>query len=271
MTFRRSRSPLIKPPPGSRVDWTDPSTKGLTNCWLFNEGAGRIVADICNKSKPAAFSGTPVWSPGIFGSYCVDLDGSTAMISTPVTLGVGAFSISLWFRHDAAGTDIIFSQDIGGNDTALIYSTTNTEWAYQNDNFVGATAQNASWDYTRDALWHHMCFVEPFDTDAVNAQLYIDGVLKAQGGTDAGSNPAASNLTLGGRLGGTTAWEGALDNVRLYRGRAITHAEVIRLYNEPFAGIIAPRRHIRAAVAAGGGFQAAWARGANFVHQPGRA
>jgi hypothetical protein len=271
MTFRRSRSPLIKPPPGSRLDWADPSTKGLTNYWLFNEGAGRIVADLCNKSKPAAFSGTPVWSPGIHGGYCVTLDGSTAMIATPVTLGQTVFSISLWYRHDANATDIIFAQDVGGLDTALIYASATGDWAYENDNFVVAGTTQSAWPYTRDALWHHMVLVEPFDTDAVNARLYIDGKLMTAGGTEALSNPAASNLTLGGRLGGTVPWQGALDNVRVYRGRAITHAEVIRLYNEPFAGIIAPRRHIRAAVAAGGGFQAAWARGANFVHQPGRA
>lgn len=219
----------------------------------MNEGAGRIVSDLCNKSKPAAMVGATTWAAGSLGGDCIALDGATgSTVNTQATIGAIPFSISLWYRHDAAAIDILFSEK-SALEIGMLYSSTNTEWDYQNANFTGVNAKLAAWDYTRDAAWHHMVLVEPFTGgvggDAINALLYIDGILKAQGGTEAATNPASSNLTLGGRLGGTVPWQGALDNVRLYKNRVLTHSEVLDLYNFPFAGLYVPRRHVRAATA----------------------
>jgi hypothetical protein len=59
---RPNWSPNVKPPVGTTIDWTHPLSRGLVGCWLFNEGAGAILNNLCGPWGKATKSATEVFS-----------------------------------------------------------------------------------------------------------------------------------------------------------------------------------------------------------------
>ena len=48
---------IQKPPLGIQIDWSNPITKGLVGCWLFNEGSGDKVYDLSGNGNTGTLTG----------------------------------------------------------------------------------------------------------------------------------------------------------------------------------------------------------------------
>ena len=79
MKFLKKNWGTTKPSVGYGVDWSDPISKGLVGCWLFNEGAGAFAFDIARKNKGTLTNG-PTWTSGRFGKG-LSFDGTNDYVS----------------------------------------------------------------------------------------------------------------------------------------------------------------------------------------------
>ncbi len=105
----------------------------------------------------------------------------------------------------------------------------------------------------QDGLWHHIVFTYDGLLLAAGCHGYVDGTeqtLTVLSNNLSGSTSNTENIQFSGRgNGAANNWNSTLDSVRIYN-RALRYSEVRRLYSEPFAGIVSPRRRIISQVGA---------------------
>lgn len=242
MPFRKLRSwGNVKPPVGSPLDLGDPINNQLVGCLLLNEGCGLLANDVARPSigvltgfavPPTNVSG---FMPGRFGPAPV-FDGTNDYIASPLSytaLGA-AYSISVWLKETLAA--IIVALSFGGN-CILVNGQTILRW--QED--YGAFRITLCAAQRTLGLWYHLVITSS-GTGAGATKMYYNGIQN--------DNGAASGALTSGTLdigreqqGATRYWGGMVDNVRLYN-RVLNASECRRLYTEPFAGIVTPRRRI---------------------------
>ena len=92
--FIKNPDPRKKPPYGSRIDPTHPLAQGLMGCWLFNEGGGDKVYNLCsyNNDELVGFSWEP--SNAVHG-ILENNDGDEIQI-TPLTIKSGVDYTYIW-------------------------------------------------------------------------------------------------------------------------------------------------------------------------------
>jgi hypothetical protein len=87
---------LVKPPPGTQLNYSHPLSVGLVGCWLFNEGAGTTALDSSGQGNHGTltnFSNPPTatsgWCAGPNGgalAYPVAANSACCMAKMPVGL-----------------------------------------------------------------------------------------------------------------------------------------------------------------------------------------
>lgn len=86
---------MQKPVPGSQIDWGHPLARGLVGCWLFNEGAGKSIAELTAGSNGLATGGFK-WTTahGLGGTFATDaqipVSGSRYNLTTGYTITASA-------------------------------------------------------------------------------------------------------------------------------------------------------------------------------------
>ncbi len=231
----------VKPPVGSVIDWGDPINAGLVGCWLLNENGGRIAKDIASR-QDGTLTGTIPWTPGARGPT-VAPDGSSGYVTAGVAPSIGGATgctISGWIYRSATGTKNCF-----GYGSISSAGKFNCLWFTDNNIYADFNASFPLFASTKTG-WHHLLSV--FDGNASTKQrFYFDGVQVTLSGTQTVLTVMSTVAQLGalwiGREQGNGFCAGQHDIVRAYV-RALTSNEAWRLYSEPFAGIVAPRRRI---------------------------
>ncbi len=102
--WMKNPDPRIKPPLGSIIDWSHPLADGLVGCWLFNEGSGKVILDLCSR-KINYLGSSPSWKSNSRGLYLDFQSGGTNGIainqielSAPFTLVIIARrSLDVWY------------------------------------------------------------------------------------------------------------------------------------------------------------------------------
>lgn len=257
MPWRKSKPwGKIKPPAGTPIDWGDPINVGLVSRWVMNEGAGGKLFDSCQRNQAAlnSFSqpntSTSGWNVGQFGK-CLTFDGTDDYASAASTFLNGATkaTISFSFKRRTASSRCNITQTNGtsfhrfgvnANTDGLVYFLINNVASSTYATFANG-----------DTLWHRVTFVYDGSgaTNADRVKGYLDGVPKTL--TFTGTIPSSVGAATGpfeiGRqnagVGLVTYSDGQLDDVRLYN-RALSEAEVLRLFTEPFAGMLTDRRRV---------------------------
>ncbi|MBI2928257.1 MAG: LamG domain-containing protein [Verrucomicrobia bacterium] len=211
-----------------------PAAAGLMGHWTFDAGAGTDIEDSSGQGN----HGTPInpqpntWTSGKSGG-ALYFDGTTGAGSTYVAIPdaaslhlTHAISFAAWVRCDDTARDApILAKEGDGN---LSY------WfgAYGPANFgVLLDADgNQPWSiYDRDqgavprSLWAHLAST----WDGATIRHYLNGVLLPQTATFGGLiHVAGGDLVIGANVPyRTTAFKGALDDVRLY-DHALSASEV---------------------------------------------
>lgn len=229
---------------------------------MFNEGGGIYAQDIAKTNRGILTNG-PTWNSEKFG-VGVTLDGSNDFIDFGAPTALASYNYataSIWVKFNSlanAYTAIVSDYNGGSTSAFQLFVKSNGKLAfYVSDiNYDGSGALTLT-----TGVWYHIAAV----WNAGTASVYVNGVL--DGSVAGGNSPIASsgNLYIGSdQVTAGRNLAGVVDNFRWY-SRASSVPERQRLYAEPFAGIAFPRRRLFGVTAAGGAFNAGWARGSNSI------
>jgi len=221
---------------GHRVDKTDPILRGCVGWWPLNDGAGTKATDLSTGGNDGTLVGSVTWESGERGYASEHLSASGTYISTGYSsTGQSAITVSAWVRNDGYATGSTFGKIVcqghGGNFDTYMDQNNNVELAFL-VNGKNVLANNA--DIPAIGTWFHACFVWE---QSVYQGVYVNGVESNTTTADTSVIGAVThNLFIGGTSASPRPWYGGIQNVRVY-DRALSAAEVSRLYSEPWAGL----------------------------------
>lgn len=256
MPFRKAQSwGNIKPPAGSQLDWGDPINARKKVHLLFGEGAGTISTNLCFPSKfigTDAGSGIPKWQNGKFGrSLYFGSTGSSTYLDQNFVLPAGQdITISIWIRCDVSDqTGAIFTfgnlNSAGDRVETQPYNDANLYWDYGDFG-----TDRISTSYTAIVgKWTHLVLIGGKNFRSI----LFNNIVQNSNNTGATGPNAQTGLWVGAwpvATGGNSYLRGAIDNFSVWF-RQLKYSEVERLYTEPFAGILAPKRRIMSSSSVG--------------------
>ncbi|KTD84722.1 LamG-like jellyroll fold domain-containing protein [Paenibacillus etheri] len=196
--------------------------------WKFDEESGTAINDSSGKGNIGKLVNNPAWnSLGKFEGSLAFNGGSRAEINAFSFLEqTGDEAVSLWFNtsQPSNGYYNIFKQENrftalqmeGGNKARVVY-------------WPGGASQPKTlsfpWTYN-DNKWHH--YVASYG-QKTGLKIYVDGKVVASDATNLGPLPrVTSKILLGADVSGGEAYNGQLDDVRIFNG-PLTQNEVLRL------------------------------------------
>jgi hypothetical protein len=203
--------------------------------WRLDDGSGSSATDSIGRSS-GILTNNPTWTTGKLGG-ALALNGSNQFVSVSnnsfdLNIGAGDFSISLWMqRSDSAVTNkrLIYKGASSDNEIGYALSGSNTALGMSICN--GVTRISTWCTIPTLNQWHHMVFT----VDRASGKIisYVNGVYQAS--TDissfsGGDISNSTNLLIGALPGGSLAWPGKADDVRIYK-RVLSANEVVQLYS----------------------------------------
>ena len=242
MPYRRTR-PLNVTPENPQIAWGDSINKGLVAYYPCNEPGGLKVRCAVNPAQNLTLSSgytSRLSGPGGAHGRGLKFTSATQYAQGALVKAVtgGPCTVACWITIDAmpsvsailvalgssAGTDVEYITYIYAN---------NLNWGHSGDDLQPSTAPVSA---------GQRVFVVGSTNSAKLQSLYKNGWL-AGTRTATAFPTVSSTVTLGGQFDANTGnnFLGSIDNVRIYN-RALSQSEVTRLYQEPLAGVVSPRR-----------------------------
>ena len=238
------------------LTWTDNATNETafviersTGDLIEDPDPGFDIADVSSNNNDGTLEPSVGSGPTANTDYYA-FDGSDDLILIPdsstIDSGTGAASISIWARFDSLAPQSTSGFHIGalagegylaGNVSGMGLYTLNEQIAFQVRTTAGTVVQVLSDSSQMDGFWHHVTGVLDRNS-ATGIRIYIDGVLQTETGDGtlfSGQNLNNSvDFALGTRQksAGSYQWyfEGDLDAPRIYKGTALSQAQVTALY-----------------------------------------
>ena len=210
-----------------------------TSYWRVDETSGTNAADASGNGSDGTYSGGYTLNgPSAIGAVgrSFSVDGSTGnLASANSTSGPNVYSEELWFKTDTtSGGKIIgfgnANNGLSGNYDRHVYMLNNGRlrfgvWNGQPDTVTSPNAYN-------DNQWHYLVATQ----GSAGMRLYVDGALVDSNGVST-SQPYGGYWRVGGdNLGGwpdqpsSMYFRGAIDEVAIYEGTALTAADVAAHY-----------------------------------------
>lgn len=236
-----------KPPLGSKINWSHPLSKGITSCYLFNEGMGNLVYDLSLNRKVGWFMGidqpassTSGWNTGKFGKSIKFPETNASGIATnsyPLT-GLSQFTISFWYYMTArpAAARIVMCQGSPGYFPNPFVINTNSVSGTQ-DGFVFRLVNNlnqvinvVTYNYLNQ--WVHQLYTY----DGTQMKVYINGKYTTAGNLNAPICSVNYNLSIAGNFDGYLGMNVSIDHA-IFWNRYLDPAEQMKLHTEPFCFI----------------------------------
>jgi hypothetical protein len=227
--------PLLKPTRGILLNKSHPLARDLVGCWLLNEGTGSKVSDLSRRGINLDSYNSPVWSPGNYGHSILFDDGSNQYLQTdkcPVSAG-DDITMLAWFNVDDLNMRQAIIQ-VTDKDTANNYDLL---YFYEATNKIRAATYGSLFAYaeaTKACIvnkWYQGVAV--FKGNDYRA-IYLDSGNKAEDSTAVtlsgldrtaigGARDSTPSFYVSGKIGLAMIWN-----------RALSAAEIARLYREPF-------------------------------------
>lgn len=211
----------------------------------LDENSGTTASDSSENSNDGSVAGSPTWSGG---SITFDGSDDKIIISNSGSLNNSNHSYEVWYTMPSSGTWSSMSATLprlidkipnsnASSTNILIDKTTRKVWVFfagstwssvtigtqSGNSLIGSTALDYSTNYQITFVYNNTTSV---------GQIYVNGVLDAQGITSGNYIPSTSNLTIGGRpddnLRNIT---GTIHRVSVY-GKALSSSEVTSNYTE---------------------------------------
>lgn len=217
----------------------DSLKKGLVGYWSFDgkDISGTVAYDRSGQGNNGTLTNGPAIARGKIGQG-LDFDGSDDFVNTGSNLdNLAAMTVSLWIRPETSGEisqgSFIRKNTSGGSgrwdfgiccapeDKIIFFKDGTTDLSH-------VTVANSITHNT----WQHMLFTWDGSTTAANVHIYKNGVeisySSAQNGVSLASD-AAHDLVIGARGDNAEAFDGQIDEVRIYN-RVLSADEIKRLY-----------------------------------------
>ena len=190
-------------------------------------GSGTTWTDLSGNSNTGTLTNGPTFSSDN-GGY-IDFDGSNDQIncgsSDDFAFGTGDFTIEFWCNPDALGTTAIISISSDGG-----FSSTNWQFRYNNAQKVRWLYSNSSDIISNSTVstgeWTHIVATR----SGTALTLYINAVSEATGTSSANLSDNGT-LRIGTSRDENSYFNGKISNVKLYKGKGLTAAEVAQNYN----------------------------------------
>ncbi len=200
------------------------SDTSLVACYQMDEGSGNVLLDGSMYGKDAGIYGTPVWVAGKTGQ-AIDFSGTgqyaIAPDSAPLDV-TDAVTITGWIRPEKVANQIILKKTIGTTASGFGLSLgSNNKISFQ-INGGTSTVQSLTNYATDGTTWQHVAAT----FDGTNLKIYINGILdNTTAVASTAITPNTTALGIGAQSDGTTLYQGALDDVRIFN-RAMTMGEI---------------------------------------------
>jgi hypothetical protein len=257
-------SPIIKPLPGTPLQWGHPLSYGLVGCWLMNEGSGSVVTNLAKGIIENGDLGTVNWVPGgLFFDETVPVGGSKVNFGRPNIAGWENVSIFIKFK---------WVETAQADEYALISNYTNATTSGiliriepATDTFELFTVCEANQlrnvNLTDLPLTSGKVHTVAFVLDGSSLKGYVDGVLSTQttSGGIIDSTATARDLEFGQspHVPGVDNYNGDIYTVYFWKDHALTPTEISSLHAASFPmfvdyDYIAMLQAAQAVAAAGG-------------------
>jgi hypothetical protein len=220
-------------PPANMVDW-----------WPGDGNPNDIIG-----GSNGTWQGTESYAPGEV-AQAFNFNGSSALFITGsgnnLSMGSDDFSVDAWINTTAGTQQFIFTfgYEFGGNQSEVamyVNGTTHKAGFFVRD-AAGTSVTSNSTTTVNDGAWHHVTG----SRQATTVLIYVDGVLEdSQGNASLGSvNTDCNTAFIGGQnstaqcptTAGESFFTGLIDEVELFKGRALSQPEVQALFNAGSSG-----------------------------------
>jgi PKD repeat protein len=211
---------------------TPSSTPGLIAAYSFDEGGGTTVADRSGNGNTGTLKNGPTWTTGKYGG-ALSFDGLNDYVAIPNSLSLDIagkqLTISLW----------VHLTDRSSPDMVLLGKPWSSAWGYPYYQYAleydanGAKTLDFLFGDTTGTLrgpfslkppvgvWVHVAFTD----DGAAVKGYLNGVQQFSVPETSALQARGTELRLGVDGAGGQAFQGTLDEVRLYN-RALTASEI---------------------------------------------
>ena len=201
-------------------------SSGLGGHWKLDEVSGSTAGDSSGNANNGALQNGPTWTAGVV-SGALNFDGVDDYVSIPNHPSLSpttSITLSAWVNPRAPASGAIqmilgkYSGASGGPYFLRIQGDGVARFGVAGTNLTGNRVLTAAWNLVT-ATW-----------DGAQMRLYINGVLDVSVAKTGAMTDNGLNVAIGQLVGSGGAFNGFLDDVRLY-GLALSAQEVLDLYN----------------------------------------
>lgn len=200
----------------------------LVAYWSFEESSGTVIDSIGTHNSSTVGAGVSYGSTGILGN-CLSFSGATTAYITIaedeyVQFESSDMTFGGWFyRSNASATYNMF----GGENGSFALAITPSAFFLGN---TGIQGYNFTTSSGTAAVWQFVAI--SFDSDATtnNATLYFNGTTETITANFDGT-AGAGTIYLGQDGPGVYNFNGLLDELFIFKGRALTTSELDEIYN----------------------------------------
>lgn len=208
--------------------------ESLASAWLFDEGEGLTTGNAVLDGEGGILT-SPTWVPGRYG-HALQFNGVDQFVrirhDSRLDPRDGDFSITLWLRPE------------GSHESRVIWKDDGNPGALHHGYFVCQTGKPPRFAFSfgdgerhseavqrgniETGEWYHLAIVR--DVSQGKVQIYVDGELLNETTRSAGDVYFEKDLCVGGRPGTAEMFQGALDEVALFRA-ALTEYDIHQIMN----------------------------------------
>ena len=200
-------------------------SNGLIGSWSFNEGSGSVVNDSSTYANHGILNNA-TWTAGFSGTG-LSFDGDTDYVVIPNSTSLQintSFSMGLWVYPTGEASEK-YLITLGEGDTN--YSIRETEDGYLQFYLPGISPNQLTGPKLPTGQWSHVVAV--YDQENSQLKFYLNSVLIASKAVTGNISASSAALYIG--KNSIYAWQGVMDEVRLYE-RALTSQEIFQLFIE---------------------------------------
>ena len=196
----------------SATTWTDMSGSGnnatLSGATYNSDNSGNILFDGSN-------------------------DYATFNPGSDIAFGTGTFAVEVWAKFDGEGPFYFIETRNSGQTTSrcalFVNVSEKIEWYTGSSSLFHTSGDMPTWS-TGNVGWNHIVFSRE-GTGSNQFKAYINGEYKAAVTDTTNYSNSSTEASIGRRYSGSEFIDGKIPIVRIYKGKALTAAEVKQNFN----------------------------------------
>ncbi len=241
---------VFRPTHALDVLWGHPLAQGIVGGWMFQEGAGRRVANIIPDALPGTFVANdsvtyPTWTvlhrPQYGGRAIQNQTQSYISVGNYALLNPPRITVHAWFYRTSttSGEPGVTKRHLGNNSNNFFLGTGSNPavgmFSFIAYTSAGTLTAESVTNFTTNA-WHQVVGTY----DGSNARLWVDRVNTATTpGSGTLNGNTFPNLVIGSDFQVAGYWNGRIASVVIWN-RALSPAEIVELYTNPHAFLAPP-------------------------------